>query len=103
MSARVGRRVPSVGWQIPFHAAASIERFMAPCRYRRAGENEQQGPTNAESEAESIADEDLQDRIVEAAARAVREAVRDHKRAGNPIAVLRDGKVVLVPPEEIED
>ena len=60
-------------------------------------------PTKAELEAESLVDEDLQDRIVEAAGRAVEEAVRDHKRAGNPIARLRDGKVVLVPAEEIED
>jgi hypothetical protein len=60
-------------------------------------------PTKAELEAEAIADEDLQDRIVEAATRAIQEAVRDHKRAGNPIAELRDGRVVLVPPEEIED
>ncbi len=59
--------------------------------------------TKAELEAESVVDEDLLDRIVEAAGRAVEEAVRDHKRAGNPIAQLRDGKVVLVPPEEIPD
>lgn len=32
---------------------------------------------------------------------AVREALLDHKRAGNPVAVWRDGKVVIVPPEEI--
>ena len=32
---------------------------------------------------------------------AVREALIDHKRAGNPVAVWRDGKVVIVPPEEI--
>ncbi len=41
--------------------------------------------------------------IVEAAGRAVREARRGHKRAGKPIAELRDGKVVLIPPDEIED
>jgi predicted ABC-type ATPase len=34
---------------------------------------------------------------------AVQEAIRDHKRAGNPIAEWRDGRVVLVPPEQIED
>ena len=38
--------------------------------------------------------------------RALKEAVRlallEHKRAGNPIAEWRDGKVVWVPPEEIE-
>ncbi len=33
---------------------------------------------------------------------AVREALLDHKRAGNPVAIWRDGKVVIVPPEEIE-
>ena len=32
---------------------------------------------------------------------AVREALLDHKRAGNPIAVWREGKVVIIPPEEI--
>ncbi len=33
---------------------------------------------------------------------AVREALRMHKCLGNPIAVWKDGKVVIVPPEEIE-
>jgi hypothetical protein len=60
-------------------------------------------PTRAELEAESAADELLHDRIVETAGRAVQEAIRDHKRAGNPIAEWRDGRVVLVPPEQIED
>jgi hypothetical protein len=60
-------------------------------------------PTKAELEAESAADEALQDRIVEAAGRAIQEAIRDHKRAGNPIAEWRNGRVVLVPPEQIED
>ncbi len=32
---------------------------------------------------------------------AVREALLDHKRAGNSVAIWRDGKVVIVPPEEI--
>lgn len=31
----------------------------------------------------------------------VREAVRDHALAGNPVAVWRDGKVVLLPPETV--
>lgn len=34
--------------------------------------------------------------------KAVREAVRRHKLLGNPIAVSRGGKVVWIPPEEIE-
>ena len=33
---------------------------------------------------------------------AVREALIMHKRIGNPIATWKDGKVVIVPPEEIE-
>lgn len=54
-------------------------------------------------EAESVADELFQDRIVEAIGDTVQAAIRDHKRAGNPIAEWRDGRVVVVPPEEIED
>jgi hypothetical protein len=42
-------------------------------------------------------------RIVAAAKKATVEAVRMHKRLGNPIAVWRDGKVVILPPEEIPD
>ena len=34
--------------------------------------------------------------------KAVRLAVLEHKRAGNPIAIWQDGQVVWVPPEEIE-
>jgi len=33
--------------------------------------------------------------------RAVHDALRMHKRIGNPIATWKDGKVVIVPPEEI--
>ena len=32
---------------------------------------------------------------------AVHEAVLDHKRADNPVAVTRDGKVVIIQPEDI--
>ena len=32
---------------------------------------------------------------------AVREALLDHQRAGNPVAVWQDGKVVIVPPSKI--
>jgi len=56
-----------------------------------------------ESESASEADERIQERIVEEAGPAIREAILDHKRAGNPIAEWRDGRVVLVPPEQIED
>ncbi len=33
--------------------------------------------------------------------RAVRDALRMHKRAGNPIAVLKNGKVVWIPAKKI--
>jgi hypothetical protein len=33
--------------------------------------------------------------------RAVNDALRMHKRLGNPIAAWKDGKVIIIPPEEI--
>ena len=33
---------------------------------------------------------------------AVAEVIADHKRTGDPLIVWRDGKVALVPPEQIE-
>jgi hypothetical protein len=48
--------------------------------------------------AELLADRAL---ITEAIARAVREAVLQHARAGHPVAEGRDGKVIWVPPQEI--
>ena len=33
--------------------------------------------------------------------RAVNHALLMHKRLGNPIAAWRDGKVVIIPPEDI--
>lgn len=42
-------------------------------------------------------------RKVEAALReAVRRALQRHKQAGNPVAVLRDGKVEVLPPEALQ-
>ena len=38
------------------------------------------------------------ERILQAA---VRETLSMHKRLGNPIAIWKDGKVVIVPAEEI--
>jgi hypothetical protein len=41
-------------------------------------------------------------RAIDAAlAKAVREAVLQHKRAGNPVAVWRDGQVVWIPADAI--
>jgi hypothetical protein len=42
------------------------------------------------------------DEITKACERAVREALLKHKQAGNPVAVWRDGKVVLLQPDEID-
>jgi hypothetical protein len=40
-------------------------------------------------------------RITSALRQAVREALLEHKRAGNPVPVWREGRVVWIPPEEI--
>jgi hypothetical protein len=40
--------------------------------------------------------------VTAAAQEAVREVLSVHKRLGQSIAVWRDGRVVIVPPEEIE-
>ncbi len=51
------------------------------------------------------ADERVQDvkLVEEALARAVSDALRDHKRAGNPVPEWRDGKVRWLAPEDIPD
>ncbi len=48
---------------------------------------------------EVIAD---RDRISLALAEGVRDALKSHKQAGNPIVVMQDGKVVWLKPEEIQ-
>lgn len=49
-------------------------------------------------------DEALADRkrITQALADGVREALKKHKQACNPIVVWRDGKMVWLKPEEIQ-
>ncbi len=44
---------------------------------------------------------ELGDRIDRAFTKAVENALLEHKRAGNTVAVWRGGKVVLIQPEEI--
>jgi len=39
--------------------------------------------------------------MLRALQRAVREALRQHKRDGDPVAVWRDNQVVWIPAEEI--
>lgn len=50
---------------------------------------------------ESLKDVPLDVRAEIALKEAVAEAIAEHKRAGRPIAVWRDGKVTKIPPEEI--
>jgi hypothetical protein len=40
--------------------------------------------------------------IDEAVKKGVRDAVLRHKKAGNPVVTWRDGKIVILKPEEIE-
>lgn len=40
--------------------------------------------------------------ILEAVRRAVQIAIWKHKQLGQPIVIWRDGKVVWIPPEEID-
>ena len=42
-------------------------------------------------------------RILRAMQQAVREAIWQHKLAGNPVAVWRDGQVVWIQPEDIPE
>jgi hypothetical protein len=42
------------------------------------------------------------ERITAAVTSAVREAILRHKQAGNPIVVMKDGKMVWLQPEEIK-
>ena len=42
------------------------------------------------------------DAVGKAMGKAVYDALRTHKLLGHPIVIWRDGKVVCVPPEEIE-
>lgn len=48
--------------------------------------------------AEAFADPE---RITQALAQGVRDALLKHKQAGNPIVVWRKGKIVWIKPEEI--
>lgn len=42
------------------------------------------------------------DRITRALQAGVREALKRHKQAGNPIVVMKDGQMVLLKPEDIQ-
>ena len=42
------------------------------------------------------------DKITQALQKAGKQALLKHKQSGNPVATWQDGKVVWIPPEEIE-
>jgi len=48
---------------------------------------------------ETLAD---REKITDALAAGVREALKRHKQAGNPVVVWRDGKTIWLKPEEIQ-
>ena len=48
---------------------------------------------------ETLAD---REKITDALATGVREALKRHKQAGNPVVVWRDGKMIWLKPEEIQ-
>jgi len=56
-----------------------------------------EGPDSAEERVQDV------NVVAEALARAVGDALRSHKRAGNPVPEWRDGKVRWLTPEEIPD
>ena len=66
-------------------------------RYKKAG----QMPQNDSLRKEMIHRFSDDASMTEAIRQAVREAVLEHKRVGNPVADWQDGRVVIVPPEEI--
>ncbi len=41
------------------------------------------------------------EKITKALSKGVNEALLQHKKAGNPVASMKDGKVVLIQPEDI--
>lgn len=55
---------------------------------------------DSRSPAERVADTD---RILSEMAQAVREALAEHRRAGNSVAVWRDGRVAWIPAAQIPD
>ena len=54
------------------------------------------------STEEKLADIPLEIRAEEALVKAVAKAIAEHKRAGHPIVVWRDGRVVKIPADQIE-
>lgn len=45
--------------------------------------------------------ESFADKAEQALRDAVKGVIEEHRRSGKPLAMMRDGKAVLVPPEEV--
>lgn len=58
-------------------------------------------PRRKPSRKATAAPSALSERILEEIRLAGREAVQAHKRAGQPVAIWRDGRVVWLQPDEI--
>ena len=50
----------------------------------------------------NLSDKAMAFRAEEALKKAVARTIADHKRTGDPIVILRDGKVVKIPANQIE-
>lgn len=68
---------------------------------KRKQVREQEGSYQAAAETRGLMGVPIEE-ITEALQEAARDAWRRHKALGHPIVIWRDGKVVTVPPEEIE-
>lgn len=45
---------------------------------------------------------ELSQKILKGAQQGVNNAIEEHRRMGRSIVIMRDGKIVEIPPEEIE-
>ncbi len=57
-------------------------------------------PLDPRAPAERVSD---LPRILHEMSQAIREALAQHRRAGNPVAVWRNGRVEWIPPDEIPE
>jgi predicted ABC-type ATPase len=106
--ARVADRVRRGGHEVP--AGVVARRFRAGLRnlfgpylakvdtWQVLDNSGSQGPRPIAKRRWGV--EDLP-RIVDAMQRAVRKAIEQHRKDGDPIAIWRDGAVVWIPPEDI--
>ncbi|HVT81452.1 MAG TPA: hypothetical protein VHM90_12430 [Phycisphaerae bacterium] len=57
------------------------------------------GTSNGEQDVRKLLDEGA---VLNAAKRGVQRELKIHKALGNPVAAFREGKIVLIPPDEIQ-